>query len=368
MDNGEKNLRIGFLTFVVIFLLIAINLFPSGGCIRESAYSIRRDGFYYSYDQFTDLIEHLQEEYPDIFLYYSLGKTYEGRDIWLVKISDNVSIDEDEPEVLFMGGTHGDEKTGYQTVIYSMKAIVENYTSPNVNHSFTMRIRNIVNNTELFFIPMVNPDGVEAKTRKNRQTNDCIFGDSVLRGVDINRNYGYKWEEFDKHPFKYIFGAFPFPARTTVKYPLLDFQSFIREGTYRGPNPFSENESRAVKQFIENSSIAIRIDYHTSGEKIIYPWSWTKDPPDDEPIFISIAENISKINGYQITQGSRWYYILGNSGDWMYAEHGILTLTIELCKSGLMHYFPIKCHILEICKTHLLVNLYIAERALMLTI
>jgi len=366
MGFFEKSSRIELFSLVVIILLITISLFPSCVGVKYSTNTSRGVRFYYTYNQFTDLIEHLQEEHPDIFDYYSLGKTYEGRDIWLVKISDNVTINEDESEVLFMGGTHGDEKPAYQAVIYSMKAIVENYTSPNVNYSFTTRIRNIVNTTELFFIPMVNPDGIEAQTRKNRRINDCILGKTVFRGVDINRNYGYKWEELDNHPLRYIYGSFPFPLKTTVKYPFFDFKSIIREGSYRGSSPFSESESRAVKQFIENSSIAIRIDYHTSGEKILYPWSWTKDSPDDDPLFISIAENISKINGYQITQGSNWYYILGNSGDWMYAEHGILPFTIELCKSGFMHYFPIKSKILEICKTHLLVNLYIAERVLML--
>lgn len=367
MTLYERSWKMRFFNLCVIFLLIAISLYPSSKCSSELSYSNRENGFYYSYDQLTDLIDQLQEEYPEIFLYYSLGKTYEGRDIWLIKISDNVTSDEDEPEVLFMGGVHGNEKPGYQVVIYSMGAIVENYTLPNVNHSFTMQVRNIVNNTELYFIPMVNPDGVEAGTRKNRQPNNCIFGSSPFCGVDINRNYAYKWDELDKHPFKYIFGGFPkILVRTTVKYSFLDFQSLIRKGNYRGPYPFSENESKAIKQFIENHNITVRIDYHTYGEKILYPWSWTKDPPPGKSLFLSIAENISKINGYEITQGSKWYYIPGASGDWLYAEHGIFSFTIELFKSSFPVYFPIKDHILKLCKTHLLVNLYIAERALLL--
>ena len=362
----NKIIRITFYFFLIFVLMISPNLFPINKCAFESLHSNGENNFYYSYNQLTDLIDQLQDEYPEIFMYYSLGKTYEGRDIWTVKISDNVTIDEDEPEVLFMGGVHGNEKPGYQIVIYSMKAIVENYTSPNVNHSFTARIRNVVNNTELYFIPMVNPDGVEAGTRKNRQPNNCIFGNTLFRGIDINRNYAYKWEELDEHPLKYIFGAFPIPARTTVKYPFLDFQSIIKRGNYRGSHPFSENESRAVKQFIENHSITLSVDYHTYGEKILYPWFWTKDPSPDNPLFVSIAENISNINEYEVIQGSKWYYIPGVSGDWLYAEHNIYSFTIELYKSNLPVYFPIRYNILKLCETHLLVNLYIAERTMMI--
>lgn len=340
-------------------------MFSTGQCFSESTFSDLSSKSYYSYEEFTDLIDQLQYDHPDIFLYYSLGKTYEGRDIWAVKISDNVTVDEDEPEVLYMGGVHGNEKPGFQVVIYSIKAIVENYISSNVNQSFTARIRNIVNNTELYFIPMVNPDGIESGSRKNRQPNDCIFGDTIFRGVDINRNYGYKWNELDNHPFKYIFGGFPKRLdRTTIKYPFLDFQSFIKKGNYRGSNPFSENESRAIKQFIENHSISLCVDYHTYGEKILYPWHWTKDVSSDNSLFISIGENISKINQYNVIQGSKWYYIPGSSGDWMYAEHNIYPFTIELCKSNFLVYFPLKEQIIDLCKTHLIVNLYIAERSI----
>lgn len=361
----NKSIRITSYFFLIFVLMISPNLFPISKCAFESIHSNWGDNFYYSYDQLTDLIVKLQEKYPEIFSYYSLGETYERRHIWCVKISDNVTADEDEPEVLFMGGVHGNERPGYQTVIYTLKAIAENYTIANVNHSFTNRIRNIVNNTELYFIPMVNPDGVESGTRKNRQPNDCIFGDTIFRGVDINRNFAYKWEELDKHPFKYIFGGFPKRLdRTTVKYPFLDFQSIIRRGNYRGQYPFSENESRAIKQFIENHNITFSIDYHIYGEKILYPWSWTKEPTIENALFVSIAGNISNINGYEIIQGSYWYYIPGCSGDGMYAKHNIYSFTIELCKSSFLANFPLKKRILDLCKTHLLVNLYASERSL----
>jgi len=334
---------------------------------------------YYTYDQLTDLISQLQEDFPDIFAYYSLGKTYQGRDIWLVKISDNVNLDENEPGIFYTGGVHGDEKQGYEVVIYSLRTIAENYSSANVNLTFTTRIKNIVNNSQLFFMPMVNPDGCEAGTRKNLRPNDCIFGKTLFKGVDVNRNSGYKWELLDEKPFEYRRSGFP-PTieKVNIKYPIFDFKSIIGEGCYRGPYPFSEPESQAIKSVVENHSIAISIDYHSAADMVGYGWAWNHSHPlKNETTFSSIANNISEITGYAARRGSL-YPILGNMRDWMYAEHDIYAICIELPHTkgdkpiqhllhSNRHLLPWKnVPILELCQTHVEVNLYAAEKAIMI--
>ena len=321
---------------------------------------------YYTYGKLLVLLKELSNKYPDIFMYSSLGKTYEDRDIWLVKISDNVSIDENEPEILYMGGVHGNENPGYEVVIYSINAILENYSSPIVNQSFTNKIKNIVNSCELYFMPMVNPDGIESNSRKNKRPNDCLFGDSIFSGVDINRNAGYKWEVYDKNPLKYsLISLSVLGIRANVKYPFLDFKSRLNDGVYRGPSPFSENESKAYKRFIETHNLAILIDYHTSGEKIIYPYGWTTKPPKDEDLFMSISENISKINGYSMIQGAKWYFTFGSPKSWAYDKYGVLPFTLELGEIG--NQAPKERDVvLKICKKHVSVNLYLAERSMIL--
>jgi len=319
---------------------------------------------YFNYDQLTNLLEQLEQNHSVIFSYQSIGKTYEGRDIWAVKISDNVTIDEDEPEVLFIGGVHGNEKPGFESVIYSINSILQNYSSATINQTFSNRIREIVDSCELYFMPMMNPDGVEANSRKNRRPNDCILGKTLFRGVDINRNSGYKWEEYDKHPFKYSFvSIFALGIRANAKYPFFDLGSIKNNGVYRGPYPFSENETKAFKGFIEEHNITILLDYHTSGEKILYPYSWTTEPAKDEDMFVSISENISNINNFEITQGSKWYNTFGSPKDWAYDTYGVLPLTIELGERINLKSYD-KNYILDICKTHVLVNLYAAERAM----
>jgi hypothetical protein len=361
-------MKLKILTISILLILICCNFIASAN-IQNNKVTNQEDYDYYSFDELTILLDQLHQDFQNIFSYESLGKTYEGRDIWLVKISDNVSIDEDEPEVLFTGGIHGNEKPSFEVVIYTLKSIAENYSSINVNESFSNRVRDIVNNTELYFIPMVNPDGVESGTRKNKIQNDCIFGDKLFRGVDLNRNFDWKWNDFNKHPFKYTLNTIlKIGGRSTIMFPFLDIKSIVGEGTYRGPYPFSENETRAIKRFVENHSIKAGIDYHTYGRKIGYPWAWTKESPADEDVFISIAENISEINEYSFFQWSDWYFVNGFFTDWMYGEHEIFHFLIELDPTNVhgprfqRDFKPVS----EICETHLLVNLYLAERSLTL--
>ena len=331
---------------------------------------------YYSYDELTELLGQLELEYPEIFNYSSLGKTWEGRDIWLVKISDNVTIDEEEAEVCLTGGMHGDEKQGYEVVIYSIKAFLDNYTSPVVNQSFTERVRNVINNTEFYIIPMLNPDGIEARTRKNARPNNCLFGKTIFKGVDINRNSGYKWELQDEYPFRYRRCWPIFYEKINVKFPIFDFHVFRGEGCYRGPYPFSEPESQALKYVIENHNISLYIDHHSASDYIMYGWGWNHDLPYvDEPFMSSVSENVSNITGYRIKHGSIIVYF-GGMRDWMAAEHGVRAMCFELPKTigdnRLLHLIhengALKLEdnvpILEMCKTHVVVNLYFGERAM----
>jgi len=332
---------------------------------------------YYSYDELSHLLGQLEAEYPEIFNYSTIGKTWEGREIWLVKISDNVDFEEEEKKVFFTGGMHGDEHQSYQVIIYSIRALVENYSTANVNNSFTERVRNVINNTELFFIPMLNPDGCEAGTRKNARPNNCILGNTFLRGVDIARNSGYKWDLLDKYPFNYRRSGFP-PVfeKSNIKCPILDFRSIIGEGAYRGPYPFSEPESQAIKQVLENHSISLFMDYHSSGNYIGYGWAWNHEIAlPQESLMLSIAENISCIAECELKRGT-WAPILGNMRDWILAEYGTPAFVMELPTTmgnrplrdmlhGNKRPLPWKNKpILEICKTHVNVNLYFAERAI----
>lgn len=373
-------------SIIVIFILQSSIIFVKGNLQSENndfteiIKTSEEPYKYYTYQKMTNLLYELQENYSDIISFKSYGKTHQGRDIWIVKISDNVDEEEDEPGILYTGGMHGNENPGYEVVIYSLKAIVENYTHPYVNESFTDHIRNIVNNTELYFIPMINPDGVEANVRKNRQPNFWKSKEVPFKGVDLNRNFDYNWDDVIRHPFRYItiprtIDELEYIIRTktvhlfektSVILPFLDWRSLFGFGCYRGPYPFSEKETQAVKQFFDNHTITISVDYHIYGNVIGYPQVWDNYTSEsDKKIFISIAQNISKINNYtfQTERIFKWANSSGLLLYWAYDTHHTYSFVIELCDSNKLIIFPNPEEILKLCDTHLLVNLYLAKRA-----
>jgi carboxypeptidase T len=200
---------------------------------------------------------------------------------------------------------------------------------------------------------MVNPDGVESNTRKNCAPNYGAFGfkrDITSYGVDINRNYGFKW-------FRWFFFSKQYERST---------QQFNTEHWgYRGEYPFSEKETQAIRDFVNQRDFKISISYHSYGQYILYPWAYSVDPPPDEQLFISIADGIKEINNYTIIQGASWYYVLGSSDDWLYGKKDILAFTIELGRT----YAPTNYTMVsDICIKHAGVNFYTCEYSIELNV
>ncbi len=332
---------------------------------------------YFNYLEMTDLFHSLSQNHSDIMSLESIGKTYEQRDIWLVKLSDNVDVNENEPGVLLMGAHHGNEKPSFEILIYFIKHIVENYGKQNTDDDqdglinedhidgfdndddglidedpSEDRVREVIDNTQIFLLPMVNPDGVEANSRKNCAPNYGPFGLSkeiTSYGVNLNRNYGYKW---------YLYYIFP------INYHL--FMNIIDSSyNYRGERPFCENETIAVKNFVEKNNLCISLSYHSYAEVLFYPWMYTSRHAPDEDLYISIGENISSINKYYLYKGGeykipRYGGTLGTSEDWLYGKRGIIAYLVELCSERAPKNPDV---VQDVCLKHVGVNMYVCERS-----
>ena len=362
--------------FLLIFSLISPNIYLNVSSSNIDPYE------YHTYQSMTILLHSLAENYSNIMSIESIGTTYEGRDIWMVKLSDNPNVDEKELGVLLMGAHHGNEKPSFEVLIFFIKYMVETYDKPDTDNDHDgllnedlidgvdndgdgmidedpseSRVRDIINNTQIFIVPMVNPDGVEYGWRKNRVPNHGPFGltrEITSYGVDLNRNYGYLWY------LPYIF-----PHRYHLAFLLPD-----KSWNYHGRYPFSENETKAIKHLVEShNNIRIAISYHSYGEFLFYPWTHTSLHTPDEDLFISIGENISKINGYYLYKGKdyiipRFGGTIGTAENWLYGVHRILPFTIELCKSRA----PTDPYVVaSYCWKHVGVNLYVCERASSIT-
>jgi len=270
---------------------------------------------YHSYTEIAAESAAVAAAHPDIVQRFSLGKSYQGRDLWAVKISDNVATDEAEPEVLFDGGHHADEHMAAEMTLRIMHWLVDGYgTDP--------RITRIVDTREIWIVFLVNPDGAEYDIshgkfhywRKNRQPTPG----STYVGTDLNRNYGYRWGGGGR----------------TSKNPAA--------GTYRGPAAFSAPEARAMRAFLASrvvdgrQQIRTAISFHENGRLVMWPYGYTTAnipsdmTRDDYAALVAIGRHMASTNGYKPEQASDLYVSSGTSRDYLYGVYRTFAYTFEM--------------------------------------
>ncbi len=323
------------------------------GCITAPSYSTPSNftlgsmGGYFTYSEILWHLDNMATLYPYIVkAKTAIGtNTVEGRPVYWMKISDNPNIDETEPEVLYTAAHHAREPASISQLIMYMYYLCENYASdPEVQY--------LVNNEEMYFIPLVNPDGyVHNETtdpkgggmwRKNRFDN----GDGTF-GVDLNRNYGYNWG-YDNT------GSSP----TT------------NSDTYRGTAKFSEKETQNTSNFCNLHNFRLAFNYHTYGNLLIYPWGYGKPAyTPDSAQFTNYRNFLTTYNKYVYgtTIQTVLYTANGGSDDWMYGEQGtkpkIMSFTPEAGRTD-EGFWPPLARIIPICKENIWQNLRFAHLAL----
>ncbi len=293
---------------LAIFLIFFSQIFSISSIQGDSSQASEVYG-YPDYSQIENALFQLNSSYSSICALHAIGKTYEGRTIWALKISDNPNVDEDdEPDILIMGEHHAKELISAVIPLMFAESLVHNYSS-------NPEVREYVDSNEVWVVPVVNPDGYEYAVqghldwRKNRRPVD-VNGDGVPDGVgvDLNRNYAHHWgEQGVSH----------------------DPQSDI----YCGPAPFSENETRAIRNLVLSHHFVFSVSFHSYGQIIYYPWGNSIDPPPmDRSLMEAIAKQMSGYNLYRVMEGKETYSTTGDSDDWLYANTSCLPFTIELGK------------------------------------
>lgn len=289
--------------FHTLLALSLSALFLSGTCEPEPGPPDA--GLYHTYDEITTELQNLETDFPAIAKVFDLGKSVEGRTIWGIKISDNVNAQEDEPEVLLIGGHHAREWIAVDVPFLLIEYLLENYGSD----SF---VTELIDNGQIWVIPLLNPDGHEYSVtnnrlwRKNRRNN----GDGSF-GVDLNRNYAYQW-------------GGPGSSGDTFS------------ETYRGPAAFSEPETQVIRDLSNDHDFIAMISYHSYSQLVLYPWGYTNSPAPDADLLDglaqTIADSILNVHGVQYVaqQSSDLYLASGDATDWLYGETGVPSFTIEL--------------------------------------
>lgn len=324
------------------------------GCIEDSYpvptnFNLGSMGGFTTYSELLADLDNMAAMYPNLITVKSslstTGQTtHEGRTIYYVKVSDNPSVDENEPEVLYTGLHHAREPVSMMNIQYFLWYLLENYNTD-------IAIKNIIDHTEMYFVPCVNPDGyVYNQTtnpsggglwRKNRRNN----GDGTY-GVDLNRNYGYNWGYNNN-------GSSPNTS----------------SDVYRGPSPFSEPETQIMKAFAESHNFINVFNNHSYSNLLLHPWGYTAAATPDEDLFDEVSEHMCWHNRYSYGNTVKVinYEANGDSDSWYYGEQTTknksLTWTPEAGSYSEGGFYPNPTYIQDQCERHLHMSLVLAETA-----
>lgn len=284
---------------------------------------------YFTYQTMTETLKKYASQYAKICKLESIGKSFEKRDIWALKISDNPEKNEKEPAACIMGAHHSREWISFEVPMATLKTILEGYGKDE-------KLTRLVNEREIWFVPMVNPDGVtysqtkEKFWRKNRRKNsDGSFG------VDPNRNYGYQWSDI---------GASDSPG----------------SDVYHGTGPFSEPETQTIRDFAKREKFSADISFHSYSELILWPWSYTGDENcPDRDLFAKFGAEMAEFNKYTSQVSADLYPSSGDTDDFMYGELKSLSFTFELATT----FIPQPSEIAKICDSNVPAVLHLIDKA-----
>jgi carboxypeptidase T len=269
-----------------------------------------QDKAYHDYARLTADMRSLVQAQPGLVSMFSIGKTWQGRDIWALRFNtEQAGVKPSaKPGAVFVGNHHAREHLSVEVPLRLAQHLAKNRNEAS--------IRRLLDQRDIYIIPMLNPDGAEYDIatgeyrwhRKNMRVNP----DGEL-GVDLNRNYDF------------IFGG---PGASGDTY----------SETYHGPSAFSEPETQAFKAFLEaRPNVKVMNSFHSYSELILYPWGGKDEQISDardRKAFQVLAQAMAKLTGYRAMQSSGLYVATGDCTDWAYAALGIFAFTTELYPSG----------------------------------
>ena len=267
----------------------------------------------HNYDEMTSWLRKFAEEYKDITHLYTVGKSIQGRELWVLIISDNPKEHELlEPEFKYVGNMHGNEVVGRETLLYLVEILCKNYGK---NEYLTK----LINETRIHIMPSMNPDGYEMDQPGDRVG---YTGRGNAANIDLNRN---------------------FPAR----YP---------EHKDESGGFFIQPEVQAVMQWILSYPFVLSANLHGGSLVANYPYDDSDSGKDgiytasaDDKLFVELSYQYARAHtnmwktgrrcglsalgdsfSHGITNGAGWYHLAGGMQDWQYLHSNSMEITIEM--------------------------------------
>ena len=238
--------------------------------------------------------------YPDLTRLYTIGRSVEGRELWVMEITDYPGTHEPgEPEFKYVANMHGNEATGRETLLYLIQYLCENYAS-------NIEVQQLVNSTRIHLLPSMNPDGYERSMEGDFHS---VVGRYNRNNIDLNRNFP---DRFD-----------------------------------RSIKPI-QPETQAIVDWLTQYPFVLSANFHGGALVANYPYDnsysgndvYTASPDDD--IFRELSLSYSRAHptmhegtacleyfSHGITNGADWYSIDGGMQDYNYLHSNCLEITIE---------------------------------------
>jgi carboxypeptidase T len=341
-ESDRKAARIGFANSCQP----VANIIPT-----PAAFTPGGMGGYYTYAEMVTKMTLLKATYPAIVDMFSIGTSYNGLTIWCIKISDNVTVDENEPEVMFNALQHCREAISGTSQIFFMQYLAENYAT-------NTKVQQLVNNREIFIIPCVNPDGYFYNEttnpgggglwRKNRRPLGLLSG-VMQYGVDLNRNYNADWGNCSA-PVSGVVASCGNGSATTAN------------DTYWGTGPFSEPETQAIRDFTAARNFRMSIDQHSEGAYNTLPHGRVSLHPthnliDSQFLYGFASSVMATYDCHRLGNNLQTlnYEVAGGNKDWMF--QGLTSMAVNPRKvysftseAGGGSFWPVAAQIIPLAK------------------
>jgi hypothetical protein len=276
------------------------------------------DGDYHDYFGTTKMLNGFNEKYPDLVDVFSIGKSVLGKDIWCIRLT-NEKNDTIKSSCLIDGCIHGEEWEGGEACLYLAEYLLINF---NANETIT----HILNSSEVYIVPLVNPDARQDDSRYN------------ANGIDLCRNFDIDFGRImgGVIPLGKLFGRIKIPYIDTSRLNKW-FPSFPWRLHNCGRHPFSEPETQAMRDLmreLKNKDFSFYVNCHTAMHSFGGPWIAFKPPfeiPKQEQYIYDYAiEWVVKNTEYQKEKSNLWYAASGDAGDWCYKEFRIPSFGFEI--------------------------------------
>ncbi len=254
-------------------------------------------GVYHSYDELTSALAWYALEHPAIARMYTIGQSVEGRHLWAMKITDRPDVEEFEPEVKYVASMHGDEPVAMELCLNLVELLLAGADEPGP-------VAEVVGRMEIWVLPLMNPDGLEANSRYN------------ARGMDLNR-------------------AFPDGAVTDIgdvlHGPAMDLDT--RQPEVSAVMSWSASQRFVASANFHSGALVVNYPYDNDGQGSVF------SPTDDEDLLRHISLTYASLNPPMaassrfaggVTNGAAWYSMTGGMQDWNYRYLGTNAVTVEL--------------------------------------